>query len=108
MTADIVNEIYQAFPRKAGKQAGLNAIRKVILDRKVDEQHLLEKTKAYAAAVEPWRGNHEAWRFVCHCSTWFNQHRFDDDPAEWTVAVSCYPTAQQTKDEEAHNALRDW
>lgn len=73
----LVEEIYQAYPRKEGREDALRAIRKRIKEGK-DPQFLLERVKTYAAAI--------AWKerdFIPHPATWFNNGRYDDDPANW-------------------------
>lgn len=67
--------IYKAYPKKVAKPVALRAIRKAL--KKHAFEFLLEKTQAFAKV----RG--ENLEFVCHPSTWFNQERFNDDPATW-------------------------
>lgn len=76
-TAELSREelIYQAYPKKVGKPVALRAIRKAL--KKHAFEFLLEKTQAFAKA----RGKN--LEYVCHPSTWFNQERFNDDPATW-------------------------
>jgi hypothetical protein len=72
-------EIYQSYPRKQGKAAALkaiaNATKAVPLDR------LLERTKAYAAAVALWPESEK--QYIPHPATWFNRGSYDDDPVTW-------------------------
>jgi hypothetical protein len=68
--------IYAEYPRKVGKPKALKAIEKAV--REFSDAVVLEKTKAYAAAR---RG--EDSQFTPHPATWFNQSRFNDDPATW-------------------------
>jgi hypothetical protein len=75
----VVN-IYDAYPRKIGRPAALKAIAKAL--KKIDPAKLLELTQAYAKAVvgsDP--------QFIPHPATWFNQERFNDDPATWQRAT---------------------
>jgi len=69
-------EIYQAYPRKIGKQVALKAIRKAC--EKGEPVKILEATKAYAEATAGWDR-----QFIPHPATWFNRGSYDDDRAEW-------------------------
>lgn len=82
--------IYQAYPRKIGKQAALKAIRAAI--KQVDRSgpldghdsagsYLLERVQTYAAAVAQWPARDQ--EFVPHPATWFNRGSYLDDPREW-------------------------
>lgn len=68
--------IYQAYPRKVAKKPALAAIRNAL--KKNAAPFLLEKTKAYAEAIV-WKEP----QFIPHPATWFNEERFNDDPAAW-------------------------
>lgn len=72
---DPAEAIYQAYPYKVGKPAALRAIRKQLKNHHVSI--LLSKTQAFAKARN---GDME---FCPHCSTFFNQERFNDDPSTW-------------------------
>lgn len=74
-----VNELYQSYPRKVGKEAALKAIAKAI--KKVPSDQLLKATRDYAAATARWP--EDAKQFIPHPATWFNQGRYEDDPKEW-------------------------
>jgi hypothetical protein len=69
-------DIYQAYPRKEKKPRALSAIAKAM--KKCTPALLLERTKAYAAAIA-WQDR----QFIPHPATWFNDEQFNDDPAEW-------------------------
>ena len=76
---DAAEAIYQAYPRHIAKGAALKAIRNAIKPDRAD--YILERTKAFAAAVEKW-----PWadrQFIPHPATWFNRESYDDDPKEW-------------------------
>lgn len=77
--SDLSEEIYNAYPRKIGRPAAIKAIKAAI--RCSPAQHVLERTLAYAAAR---RG--EDAQFTPHPATWFNQHRFNDDPKTWAFS----------------------
>jgi hypothetical protein len=68
-------EIYEAYPKKVAKPAALRAIRHALAKHPFD--FLLERTRRYAQTC-----NSPA-EFIPHPSTWFNQERFNDDPATW-------------------------
>lgn len=73
--------IYLAYPRKVGKPKALSAIRKAL--NKIPPLVLIEKTRAFAACqkgADP--------QFIPHPATWFNQERFNDDPATWKRATN--------------------
>jgi hypothetical protein len=80
-------EIYAAYPKKVGKPTALRAIRRALAKRPFD--FLLERTHLYAQTC-----NSPA-EFIPHPSTWYNQERFNDDPATWrrTVGASGKPQA---------------
>ena len=89
--------IYEAFPRHVAPRAALKAIQKaaerlvtvgtvgkakVFPDKETARRFLWKKAKEYAlspAGQKP--SGHEDYR--PHPSTFFNQDRFMDDPAEW-------------------------
>jgi hypothetical protein len=68
-------QIYAAYPKKVGKPAALRAIRRALI--KHSFEFLLERTQLFARIC-----NSPA-DFIPHPSTWFNQQRFNDDPATW-------------------------
>jgi hypothetical protein len=68
-------EIYAAYPRKVGKPVALRAIVKAF--EQIEPAKLLEVTKQFATARN---GDVE---FCPHPATWFNQERWNDDPATW-------------------------
>lgn len=69
-------DIYKAYPRKVAPPYAIKCIAKAC--KQFAPEFLLEKTKAYAQAVVGKEREH-----IPHPSTWFNQHRFLDDPVEW-------------------------
>lgn len=83
-------DIYNAYPRKVGKQAAIKAIQKAIkairapgwdgaCDR--NEAYLHARTQAYAAAVAQWPEAEK--QYIPHPATWFNRGSYEDDPKEW-------------------------
>ena len=85
-----VIDIYAAYPRKEAPRDAHKAIQRAI-DHIRSEQRpgleipvehwLLERVKAYAAAVALWPKEDRI--YIPHPSTWFNKGRYDDDPATW-------------------------
>jgi hypothetical protein len=73
-------EIYGAYPKKAGKPVALRAIRRTL--GKHPFAFLLERTRLFAKTY-----NGDA-QFIPHPSTWFGQERFNDDPATWCRPIS--------------------
>jgi hypothetical protein len=73
-------DIYAAYPRKVGKPVALQAIQKALKTHSAG--FLLERTKLFA---DTYNGEPQ---FIPHPSTWFNQSRFNDDPATWRRTVS--------------------
>lgn len=83
-------QIYAAYPRHACRKAALESIRRVLKKKEIGVVELLERVTAYAAAVKGWtkaqRFNADGRDTVPHPTTWFNQGRYADDPAEWVMA----------------------
>lgn len=75
---DVVN-IYEAYPLKKGKPSAMRAIQKAL--KTIDAATLLERTKAFAEARQ---GD---LAFCPHPATWFNDERYNDDPATWRRAT---------------------
>lgn len=71
-------EIYDSYPTgfKVGKPDALRAIRKAM--RTTAAKVLLERTKAYAEAVQ-----RSGYEYVPNPATWFNQERYNDEPESW-------------------------
>jgi len=73
---------------KATVRAILRAAEAVAKERGVDRtaalRHLFERTRAYAASPAGSRTGPDA-QFIPLAATWFNQGRYDDDPATWEV-----------------------
>lgn len=68
--------VYKAYPKKVAKPLALKAIASALKTQGFEK--LLELTTAYAKAVE---GSDP--QFIPHPATWFNQERYNDDPATW-------------------------
>lgn len=72
----LIEEIYDAYPRKVGRPAALVKIRHALT--KIDGKRLLEATRAYGEAVKGMDP-----QFIPHPATWFHQERYNDDPKTW-------------------------
>ncbi|MCX6880708.1 MAG: hypothetical protein NTW21_43915 [Verrucomicrobia bacterium] len=73
---ELAESIYQEYPRKVKRPEALKAIKKALKTHPAE--FLLEKVKAYSQAIG-W----QELRFIPHPATWFNNARWEDDPAEW-------------------------
>lgn len=82
--------IYAEYPRKVAHKPAIKAIIKALDTHDVD--FLIERTKAYAAAV-----NGSDRDFLPHPATWFNAERFNDDPKEWASSSKSGPNGQKPK-----------
>lgn len=100
---DLSATIYDAYPRKVGKQDALKAIANALkLGRATggtDAAKLLTATRAYAAAVTLWP-EHERC-FVPHPATWFNRGSYEDDPRTWERKTVTLANGRAQSD--AHN-----
>ena len=67
-----IEAIYEAYPRKVGKQQALKAIGKAL--KSVTFEALLAKTKAYAASRQG-----QDPQYTPHPGTWFGQRRWEDE-----------------------------
>lgn len=86
--------IYAQYPRKVGKANAITAIVKAI-NGGADPRVLLRAVKAYSSAVNKWPDDQR--HFAPHPATWFNQARWEDDPAEW-AAQGGNPKAKNGED----------
>ncbi|MCH8806653.1 MAG: helix-turn-helix domain-containing protein [Planctomycetes bacterium] len=84
---DVVEGIYQAYPRHVGKRTAIRAIRAALV--RIAAQPgigahgqagawLLERVQAFANSPAG-----QAGKFTPHPATFFNSERYDDDSAEW-------------------------
>jgi len=92
--AEKLHAIYLAFPRHVAPRAAVKAIQKAAErlvkakeqpDQESAKRYLWKRAATYArspAGQKPPKGGED---FRPHPSTWFNQERYDDDPAEWQI-----------------------
>lgn len=74
-----IEEIYKAYPLHVAKQNAFKAIEKAL--KIVDATYLLDKVLQYRECASNW---HESERkYIPHPSSWFNGHRWEDDPNTW-------------------------
>ena len=83
--------IYNAYPRKAGKPVAIRAILKAL--KTVQFEDLLAKVDKYATLTQNWSKIDK--NFIPYPSTWFNQERYNDDPATWERADNTKRTQRQ-------------
>jgi len=86
-----VHAIYWAYPRHVGKRAALAAIERALTrlaygGTKKPVGYLLRRTKQFAASPVGQKGE-----FTPHPTTWFNNGRYEDDPAEWQKGKATQP-----------------
>lgn len=97
-------KIYAVYPRKVGKPKALKSILHALASVPFDE--VLEATAKYAQA----RCGHDS-EFTPHPATWFNQARYNDDPATWvqeikTATGSPQPTTGEDRELERMRKAR--
>lgn len=80
----LAEAIYAIYPRKEGKKKAIQAILKAIKDSGITEMEMQVRVKAYKLATDKWAAKDK--QFIPFPATWFNQHRFMDDPAMWERA----------------------
>jgi DNA-binding MarR family transcriptional regulator len=95
-------KIYSAYPRKIAKPAALKAIEKALIrfNDEVHDKTLLELTQLYATSVE---GTEQT--FIPYPQKWFNQERFNDDPATWKNGEQ--KTPGENKSQHTHALMSD-
>lgn len=71
--------IYTTYPKKVGRPAAIRAIRRALAKHGFD--FLLERTRLYAQTCNT------PVQFIPYPSTWFNEERFNDDPATWRRTI---------------------
>lgn len=77
-------EIYSAYPKKVARPSAIKAIKKAVAQ--FGYEFILQKTKSYAQV----RAGQDV-QFTPHPATWFNGHRFNDDPATWALSTAFQP-----------------
>ncbi len=77
-SADKAEAIYEVYPRKVAKPVAIKAIEACLKETSFED--LLRLTAEYARAR---KGEDQA--YTPHPSTWYNQRRYNDDPATWST-----------------------
>lgn len=85
----VAEAIYELYPRRVGRPAAVKAITRALA--KIQPDDLTAKTRAFARV---WTGSD--LQFCPNPSTWFNQERFNDDPATWMKSETPPPKKQFT------------
>lgn len=80
-TSEQVEAIYQAYPKKVGKDAALKAIRKALLTGGVSYDELLRKVQIYAGC----RAGQDT-QYTPYPQKWFNEKRWLDEQSSWREA----------------------
>jgi hypothetical protein len=70
-------EIYAEYPRNVGKAKAIPSIISALKKAK-DFSRVLARTKQFAELTAD-----REREFIPHPTTWFNQHRYNDNPDEW-------------------------
>ena len=110
---DIVERIYEQYPKKTNRKGALTAISKAITELKRNTggtaDNMLSIVTQFRQELERYDINprHEKWASVPHATTWFNQARYELEPAEWTAMFrdGKYTTPEKTNttpDEPEH------
>lgn len=77
----IAHAIYALYPKKVGHGAAIKAILKALKISGLTELEMQGRVRSYAEAVKQWPEQDKT--YIPMPSTWFNQQRYMDDPAEW-------------------------
>jgi hypothetical protein len=75
-TADQVQALYSAYPRKIARGAAMKAIERALRD--TDFETLMEAVRVFANSSAGRAG-----KFCPYPSTWFNRRQWEDDRQEW-------------------------
>ncbi len=86
--AGAFESIYDAYPRKVGKQPALKAIRVAL--KTISFEALLAKTKAYAASRQG-----QDPQYTPHPATWFSQRRWADEIEARTPPPRAIPATKR-------------
>lgn len=102
-SAGLTNEelIYALYPRKQGKKAALQAIKRALSVKPKDA--ILEATKAFSDAVGAWPAADR--QFIPHPATWFNRGSYDDDRKEWERKSNA---AHQRPNDRSYSTVDDY
>lgn len=82
--ASLAEAIYAIYPRKQGRKKAIAAIQQALKETGITEMEMQSRVKDYKLATDKWAAKDK--QFIPFPATWFNQHRFMDDPATWERA----------------------
>lgn len=82
--ASLAEAIYAIYPRKQGRKKAIAAIQQALKETGITEMEMQSRVKDYKVATDKWAAKDK--QFIPFPATWFNQHRFMDDPATWERA----------------------
>jgi hypothetical protein len=85
-----IEEIWQAYPRKAGKPAAIKAISRAIAREGFDK--ILAATNAFAEARPDPDDHYTPWP-----QKWFNNARYNDPPSTWRPAPKPMTAVERNK-----------
>jgi hypothetical protein len=78
--ASFTEQIYSTYPRKMTPKVAKKSILAAIRRSKMHPQQILDATKRFA---EICKEENRDQAVIAYPATWFNQDRFEDDPATW-------------------------
>lgn len=98
----IAEAIYALYPKKVGHGAAIKSIRKALKSSGLTELEMQGRVRSYAEAVKLWPEQDKT--YVPMPSTWFNQQRYMDDPAEWSRTNPVEPQTRFSEKKEKGGA----
>lgn len=96
--ASIAEAIYALYPKKVGHGAAIKAILKALKTSGLTELEMQGRVRSYAEAVKLWPEQDKT--YIPMPSTWFNQQRYMDDPAEWARKEPVTPQSRFSEKKE--------
>lgn len=96
--AAIAEAIYALYPKKVGHGAAIKSILKALKISGLTELEMQGRVRSYAEAVKLWPELDKT--YVPMPSTWFNQQRYMDDPAEWSRTKPVEPQTRFSEKKE--------
>lgn len=94
----IAEAIYALYPKKVGHGAAIKSILKALKISGLTELEMQGRVRSYAEAVKLWPEQDKT--YVPMPSTWFNQQRYMDDPAEWSRTKPVEPQTRFSEKKE--------
>ena len=112
-----LEKIYAAYPRRVGKPKAIQAIETALKRIRAGDDKPEDAESWPPLSPEVWlhdraatfarsdKGN--AGDFTPHPSTWFNQSRYSDNPAEWSAKDNSHEQPKYTAREQAAQRSRE-